>query len=93
MTARLGQVGRGLSTRVLRGDIGPAAHQLDDELEMPAAGCAVERCPLLLSKKSEFEETLIRQASFLLLSWTWALQALAIGGLCLVCLLCRLLAC
>ena len=55
---RLGKLRCGQAVGVLRRYLGPPAHQLDDELEMPAAGCAVERCPLLGVPHSDQESAI-----------------------------------
>ena len=47
VTTHLGKLSSGHAFGVLRRYLGPTAHQLDYEFEMPAAGCTVQRRPLL----------------------------------------------
>ena len=47
VTTRLGELSCGHAIGVLRRYLGPTAHQLDYNFEVPAAGCTVERRPLL----------------------------------------------
>jgi hypothetical protein len=47
VTTRLGKLSCGHAVGVLRRYLGPTAHQLDYELEMPSVRCAVQRGPLL----------------------------------------------